>query len=162
MRRGGAEKGDTSRLEGVQNRKVELTSHPVGLPRAGDEDMTDEIDRSTCCKGVDVDAWLGVIQHICDAFGDADDQLGGAASVTGLATEICSWMRPGGSPRVLFCTCFVIRSELGTMTVVRSKVWISLAHTRMRRISPSTPSTLTQSSTLTGRSISKITPETKF
>ncbi len=56
----------------------------------------------------------------------------------------------------------MIRSELGTMTVVRSNVWISVARTRIRRMSPSTPPTLTQSPTFTGRSISRMRPETKF
>ncbi|MNT00198.1 hypothetical protein D3C72_1346220 [compost metagenome] len=55
-----------------------------------------------------------------------------------------------------------ISCELGTITVERSPSWISVARTLMRRMSPSTPARLTMSPTLTGRSVSRIRPETKF
>ena len=71
-------------------------------------------------------------------------------------------MRPSGAPSVLFCSVLVTSSELGTRSVERSKVWISVARTRMWRTSPSTPPTLTQSPTFTGRSTNRIRPETKF
>ncbi|MNE64128.1 hypothetical protein D3C80_1595200 [compost metagenome] len=51
---------------------------------------------------------------------------------------------------------------MGTITVERSDIWISVARTLMRRISPSTPARLTQSPTFTGRSVSRIRPEMKF
>ncbi|MNJ76934.1 hypothetical protein D3C77_743230 [compost metagenome] len=44
----------------------------------------------------------------------------------------------------------------------RSPIWISVARTLMRRMSPSTPPSDTQSPTLTGRSASRIRPDTKF
>ncbi len=56
----------------------------------------------------------------------------------------------------------VIRLELGTITVERSEVRISVARTRMSITSPSTPETFTQSPTFTGRSISRMIPATKF
>ena len=59
-------------------------------------------------------------------------------------------------------TALVISSELGTSTVVRSPVWISVARTLIRRMSPSASPTTTQSPTLTGRSASRIRPEMKF
>ena len=55
-----------------------------------------------------------------------------------------------------------MNSEFGTMTVERSPIWISVERTLMRRMSPSTPESETQSPTFTGRSASRIRPETKF
>ena len=63
---------------------------------------------------------------------------------------------------VQFFTTPVMNSELGMITVARSKVSISVARTLMRRTQPSSLFTTTQSPTRIGRSASRISPETKF
>ncbi len=56
----------------------------------------------------------------------------------------------------------VISSELGTIRVDLSPTWISVERTEMRRMSPSWSPIFTQSPIFTGRSASRIRPETKF
>ena len=70
--------------------------------------------------------------------------------------------RPSALASVTLRTLFVMSSELGTITVERSPIWISVARTLMRRMSPSASPSTTQSPTLTGRSTSRIRPDTKF
>ena len=55
-----------------------------------------------------------------------------------------------------------IRSEFGTMTSDRSKVWIRVERTEMDFTMPCVVPTSIQSPSLTGRSINKMMPETKF
>ena len=78
----------------------------------------------------------------------------------GMGSLICT--RPNGLERVTLRTVLVMNSEFGTITVERSLIWISVARTLMRRMSPSTPPSETQSPTWTGRSASRIRPDTKF
>lgn len=46
---------------------------------------------------------------------------------------------PSALPMVTLRTFCVMNCEFGTITVERSPIWISVARTLIRRISPSTP-----------------------
>ncbi|MNI52556.1 hypothetical protein D3C73_1073500 [compost metagenome] len=72
------------------------------------------------------------------------------------------WMRPWLLPIVMLRMVLVISSELGTIKVDLSLTWISVERTLMRLISPSWSPSFTQSPIFTGRSVSRIRPETKF
>lgn len=54
---------------------------------------------------------------------------------------------PRALPMVTLRTVWEMNCEFGTITVERSPIWISVARTLIRRISPSTPPRLTQSPT---------------
>ncbi len=79
-----------------------------------------------------------------------------------IGTENCSWIRPIGAASVMFWIVLVISSELGTISVDRSATWISVDRTLIRLTSPSWLPIRTQSPILTGRSASRISPDTKF
>ena len=72
------------------------------------------------------------------------------------------WMRPWLLPIVMLRTVLVTSSELGTISVDLSPTWISVERRLMRRMSPSWSPSFTQSPIFTGRSASRIRPETKF
>ncbi len=71
-------------------------------------------------------------------------------------------IRPVRLNRVQLVTLPVTRSEFGTITSERSQVWIRVALTEIDFTIPCEPPTSIQSPSLTGRSTSRITPETKF
>ena len=70
--------------------------------------------------------------------------------------------RPVRSPRTRFLTMPEIRFEFGTITAERSKVWISVERTEIRRTMPSESPITTWSPTRIGRSHSSSKPETKL
>lgn len=71
-------------------------------------------------------------------------------------------IRPVRLARVQLVTGWLIRSLLGTITSVLSKVSTRVERTEMRLTMPCWPAASIQSPTLMGRSISKMMPETKF
>ncbi|MNM78592.1 hypothetical protein D3C81_905020 [compost metagenome] len=71
-------------------------------------------------------------------------------------------MRPSALAMVMLRMVLVINSEFGTISVERSPTWISVERTEMRRMSPSWSPIFTQSPIFTGRSASRIKPDTKF
>src|SRR3984957_9763932 len=138
----GAGEGDVRLLEGLQNREIERAARLVDVARVVDEQVGDEVDRPAGGQGVDIDHRLGLPEDLRHRAGDAQDQPRRLFRIGRVGD---GQLQLDAAPRVLFCTCFVMRSEFGTITVVRSKVSMSVARTRMRRILPSTPPTLTQS-----------------
>jgi hypothetical protein len=70
--------------------------------------------------------------------------------------------RPTVLPRVQFVTVPEMKSALGTITSVRSKVSIRVERTEMSFTIPMLPFTSIQSPSEMGRSISRMMPETKL
>ena len=78
------------------------------------------------------------------------------ATVTGTTS------RPDRLNRVQFVTRPATRSVFGTITSERSKVWMRVERTEMDFTIPCTVPTSIQSPSLTGRSIKRMMPDTKF
>ncbi|EKD60235.1 MAG: hypothetical protein ACD_54C00865G0001 [uncultured bacterium] len=80
--------------------------------------------------------------------------------VNGTATGTIK--RPDMLKRVQFVTRPEIRSEFGTITSDLSKVWMRVDRTEIDLTMPCVVPTSIQSPSLTGRSISRMMPDTKF